>query len=780
MAGKAIGNGYDPGPYGGRAPAPAPTRTTSAPPPATAPASNFDPNDPSTWGPIIGTSSSGAPIYANQPGATAGSPTASGGGGTTLGAAEAIATGGIYGNGTAKDAMGVLSGYSPVKGLLDKLGLGGGDSGASEKQTALAQNTVAPSNAQSIDIYNRAIAQANSANAIKTPDKITGVGITAAQVDPGAYNVNTNTQAGVDDASVRMRAYEAAQAQASAAAVQNLREANVSNVAAVQGADVARVNTNIAAPTIGDAAQTGAVNVERTQLDPLANQLRESEIKAAQDISRGPSSAMAQFQAGQSQVVSDQLAAAAAARGAERAGARREAIINIDSKGAQNALAASALASQEDQAKRVAAANALSGIRSQDVTSATNAAAITSQQQNLQAQLDAAIAQGNTAAINDIKQKQAALALQARQSEVQAGLGQQNTLANVAEFNTGLQQQTALANAVAKNKAAEDYAASSNAAYEQLAQSQSAASLANAGLTTTASKDYASAYNAAAQTAASQQSATNLANAALAQSQAQANANRAAGLATTNAGAINAANATNATNTIGVQGTNATNQLNVDQLRQISAVNALNAGTNAITNQTKNAATVVDANKAAASAAAQQSGALIGAAGAVGAAYASGGSSGAGAAASDERAKIEISPVGGRSTYADRYGQMLSDSLGPTSSQASPYGTLSDLRAKREVDRMSMDDVAEFTRETPAVTWRYKPGIEDGGAAYQAGTLAQGVEKASPLGRMFVGTRPDGLKEVKYGPMAHFEAKGAQHTADKALALAEEAYRRAR
>lgn len=776
MAGKALGEGYDPGPYGGSAPAP--TGTTSAPAPSAAPASNYNPNDPSTWGPIVGTSASGAPIYANQPGATPGSPTASGGDGTTKGAALAVLTGGIYGDGTAKDAMGVLSGYSPVKGLLGKLGLGGGDSGASEKQTALAQNTVAPSNTQSIDIYNRAIAQANNANAIKTPDKVTGVGITAAQVDPGAYNVNTNTQAGVDDASIRMRAYEAAQAQASAAAVGNLREANVSNVAAVQGADVARVNTGIVAPTIGDAAQTGAVNVERTQLDPLANQLRQSEIKAAQDIASGPSSAMDQFKAGQSQVVSDQLAAAAAARGAERAGARREAMINIGAKGAQNALAASALASQEDQAKRVAAANALSGIRSPDVTSATNAAAITSQQQNLQAQLDSAIAQGNTAAVNDIKQKQAALALQARQSEVQAGLGQQNTLANVAEFNTGLQQQTALANAAAKNKAAADYAASSNAAYEQFAQSQSAASLANAGLTTTASKDYASAYNAAAQTAASQQSATNLANAALAQSQAQANASRAAGLATTNAGAINTANTTNAANTIAVQGTNATNQLNADQLRQISAVNALNAGTNAITNQTKNAATVVDANKAAASAAAQQSGALIGAAGAIGAAYASGGSSGA--AASDERAKIEISPVGGRSTYADRYGQMLSDSLGPTSAHASPYGTLSDLRAKREVDRMSMDDISEFTRETPAVTYRYKPGIEDGGAAYQAGTLAQGVEKASPLGRMFVDTRPDGLKEVKYGPMAHFEAKGAQHTADKALALAEEAYRRAR
>ncbi len=37
---------------------------------------------------------------------------------------------------------------------------------------------------------------------------------------------------------------------------------------------------------------------------------------------------------------------------------------------------------------------------------------------------------------------------------------------------------------------------------------------------------------------------------------------------------------------------------------------------------------------------------------------------------------------------------------------------------------------------------------------------------------MFVSERPDGLKQVDYGRMAHAEAKGSQATADKAYAAA--------
>jgi hypothetical protein len=175
-------------------------------------------------------------------------------------------------------------------------------------------------------------------------------------------------------------------------------------------------------------------------------------------------------------------------------------------------------------------------------------------------------------------------------------------------------------------------------------------------------------------------------------------------------------------------------------------------------------------------------------------------------ALSDENAKTDISTIG--DSAASRYGSILSKAYG-TEGESSPYGVdssprgqdflkwqapapaqdkdsgggilgaiLSDERTKREVDAMSTDDIAQFTRDNPLVTFRYNPDAPgtDGGAAYKAGTLAQGVEDAGPLGRMFVSERPDGLKQVEYGPMAHAEAKGAQATADKALELAAAAY----
>ena len=729
----------------------------------------YDPNDPSTWGPIIGTTSTGAPIYANQPGATAGNQAAAsgGGGGTTTGALEAAATGGIYGNGTAQKTAGILSGYTPVAGILGAFGLGGGDSGAAAAQTALAQNTVVPSNTESMDVYNRAIAQSNMANAITAPSAVVSTGQTAQQLNAGAYNVNTDTTAKTVNATPLQQAYQADQAQASAAAVQNLNKANVANVAAVPGADVAHVNTTVEAPTIGQAAQTGGTTVGGTTLASQSG-MQDAEVAAANNIANGPSAAMSQFQAGQSQITRDQLAMAAASRGSDRAGARREAMLNVGASGAQNNLSAAALAAQETQAKNVAASSALQGVGSQALTAATTQASLTSQQQQLQAQIDAATAQGNTAAVNTLRQTQAQLQLSAGQSSVTAGLAQQGTLANNAEYNTGLQQQTAVANANAANTANTAYSAASNNAYSNLAQSQSSIAAQNAAATTAASAANAGAYNTAQNQFAAASNQANLANAALTQSQAQADAQRAAAIDTSNAASVNQFNLANATNSIGAQTTNAANQLNATQLQQQSAIAALNAGNTAVGNETKNAQTVVDANKSAAAATAQQQGAIIGAAGSVLGKL------------SDERAKVDIASVGGNSSYADKYGQMLSDAYGNTAT-ASPYGTaLSDERTKREVDRMGMEGVANFTRKAPAVTFRYKPGIEDGGAAYKAGTLAQGVEAAGPLGRMFVDERPDGLKEVQYGPMAHFEAKGAQATADRALAVASAAYRRAR
>ena len=599
-------------------------------------------------------------------------------------------------------------------------------------------------------VYQQAMEQAAAAQGIAAPSQVNPQTVTAGQLNTGAYNVNTDTTAGVEDASLKQKSYEAAQAQASNAAINNLNKANVANVAAVPGADVAHVDTEIAAPVIGDAAQTGGTTVNGTTIDPLANQLRGSEIDAANNIANGPSAAESQFQAGQSQVIKDQLAMAAQARGADRAGARREAMLNAGSLGAQNNLSAAALAAQETQTKNVAAAQALSSIRGQDVTSATTQASLDSQQNQLQAQIDAATAQGNTAAVNTLKGQQATLQLQAQQSEVQAGLGQQQTLANNAQYNTGLQQQTALANATATNSANNAYSAAANSAYGTLAAGQNAASLANASATTGASAANANAYNTAVNQAAAAQNTANLNNAALAQSQAQSNANRALTSDSTTLAGQNAAGLANSSNSLTAQTTNAGNELNAQTLRNNALSNANSTAIAAANTQATIGAADKGVGVAQSAQQTQKEGSLIGAAGTVGAAV-----------ASDERAKTDLRPVGGGSAYAKQYGSELSSAYGLTPEASSPYGTVSDERAKQQVDRMDDKQIVDQAERFPLVTFRYKNGVEDGGAYAHLGTTAQGLEHAGPLGKMAVSEGPDGLKRVDYGALAYVTAKAA-------------------
>ena len=722
----------------------------------------YDPNDPSTWGPVVGLDANKQPIYANQPG-----PTLPGLGGHTVQLAPKISfnpdgsavndalgpqlvqgpNGLVTSDGATftpngKTSSGALSGLAGAAGKAGSAvagaASGSGSGSGSGSQTQLAKDATAQSIANSQGILTQAQTNANTALNTQGP----------AALNPDAYRDTTATTAYASDATGAMRDYTAAQAKAALNSPNSQAAQAVSQANLALPANVSSVNTNIQAPTIGPAAQTGLVTVGNTELNPSATALQGQEIQAASNIANGPSAAMSQFQAGQSQVVKDQLAATAAARGSDRAGARREAMINIGASGAQQNLSAAALAAQETQSKNVAASTALQGIGSQALTAATTQANITSQQQQLQAQLDAAVSQGNTAAINSIQTQQAQLGLQAQTASATAGLGQQATYAGLATTNMAAANQNTQYNATAANQAAANYAAAQNAAMAQNSQTQTGVNQANAGATNAALAAYTGAQNTAGQNFATANTNTSQANAALRTQQATGNETRA----------------------LAADQTSSANQLATTGLQQQGANSALGTANAANTTQATNAQTIVDANKAQAAATAQQNAALYTAVG-----------TGLAAAVSDERAKVDIATVGGGSpSYADKYGQMLSDAYGNTAT-ANPYGgTLSDERTKREVDRMGMDGVANFTRKAPAVTFRYKPGIEDGGAAYKAGTLAQGVEAAGPLGRMFVDERPDGLKEVQYGPMAHFEDKGAQHTADRALAVASAAYRRAR
>jgi hypothetical protein len=710
----------------------------TAPPVITDPNKPYDPNDESTWGDYMGTDGDGTPYYSNQPQYVANQ--GSGGASPSLGDVP------LYND--AKKSFTDPVGF--VKGVLGM----GGDGGAAA-QTQLAKDVTAQSTGNAQTLYQQALAQAASANAIRAPGAITVPAVTAQQLDAGKYNVSTDTTADSEDATVRMRAYQAALATAGDATSAIQRGGTV-DVQSTPGAYVPGVNTMIAAPTIGEAAQTGKTTVGSTALDPLANQLRGEQISAARSIASAPSAAMSQFKAGLSQVTADQLATAERARGAERAGARRDAMIAIGSQGAQQNLSAAALSAQEEQAKRVASAASLSGVRSSDVATTTTQAEIDSRQATLQAQIDVATAQGNTAAVNSLRTQQAQLSLDARKAEVAGSLTQQGQIAQLSEANMQAEQQRNVLNATAKNQAERDYQAAMAAAAGQTAANQTTVSLANAQGTTAASKDYATAVNTAAADAAARQTQANLANAALTQQQAQTNAARAATLDTTNVTTGLAAGTTSAANALDAQKTNASNQLSANQLQQTGATSAINAGTGAVGIQSKDAQTITDANKSGSAAEAQEKASLIGAGGAI-----------ISKVASDERVKENIAPVGGfASSYEDAFAGLGGD--GQTDKE----------EARREVENLSPEDVRDWASALQPIVFDYKPGHGDNGASPTIGLSANKVEESGPLGQIMVGRDRDGTRVLDYGAATLMLSKTAFDLANEAKMMASQRSRR--
>lgn len=188
------------------------------------------------------------------------------------------------------------------------------------------------------------------------------------------------------------------------------------------------------------------------------------------------------------------------------------------------------------------------------------------------------------------------------------------------------------------------------------------------------------------------------------------------------------------------------------------------------------------------SAAQKQSGSLIGAIGGA-----------IGGVLSDERAKTDVAPQqdflawkpeqhedkSGGGGLLDSVGDLLSDerakqekSRYPSASDrttkhlhaafgladANPLATETD---KHAVDGMTPEERINWAERVPTGTWRYKSGVEDSGKAPHAGTFAHALAGTGPLGKMFVDERPDGLKQVEYGPLALWVAKAALDKANK-------------
>lgn len=392
-----------------------------------------------------------------------------------------------------------------------------------------------------------------------------------------------------------------------------------------------------------------------------ADALRVQQLSQAQAAANSPSSAAAQMRAAGAQIEQQQAGLANQSRGADRASARRDAMLATGTQGMQAASQSAALAAQEQAAKQQAYTGALAGVRTGDVSTANTALAAQTANQGAN--------------------------LQATGTNIQAGLA-----AQTANQGAGLQ----------------------------------ATQLNNQGILGAGTANQAAAINA--------YNAQNQAQNAYLQT-----ANQAAGVG-------NQANATVAQY-----------QANYDKdlAAQKSAAAATGSG-------------------------------LLSSFG-----------------LSDERAKDDIQPIGGASSWASAPSYQQEQMPGaipmnviPTDPSNQKQGglslgsiglgslgggalSLSDERAKQQVSRMDPRDVADWAESVPTAAFRFKPGIDgapDNGERYHVGTVAQDLEQTGPMGKMLVTKRPDGLREVDYGPAGLMVGKGALSRADEALNWAKAAY----
>jgi hypothetical protein len=327
-------------------------------------------------------------------------------------------------------------------------------------------------------------------------------------------------------------------------------------------------DVTVGADKLGPAAQTGASagQVDSGTAALEGDRARALQIGAAQDIRNSPGAAAAQFKAAMAGIEAAQLGAAGQARGAERAGARREAIIAMGQQGGQAAQAAAAESAREETAKRVAAAGVLGQVRSGDVSTA----GFRQQAADLQAQLTAAIAQGNTAAVNQIKQKQADLDLAARTTTAGNTLEAGKTAADVAAGNVARGMQGQEFNAGATTAAAAANAAAGNTRAEQEAARQTALNEGN--VTRGLGQEESGLTRGVGQEESGLTRGVDVAT---------GNANREAGALQFGANATNTANTHNSDQSVQVQGQNVTNAQNRDIAQGNQTIGAFTAGAGA-------------------------------------------------------------------------------------------------------------------------------------------------------------------------------------------------------
>ena len=592
----------------------------------------------------------------------------------------------------------------------------------------------------------------------------------------------------------------------------------------------------INAQTIGADAITGpaalsAQTVGQSNLiaGPQADALRAQALQQAQDAANAPSSAAAQMRAAGTQIANQQLGQAAMARGADRAGAARAAMLGTGAQGMQAASTTSALAAQEQVAKNNAYSAALGNVRAGDVSAAQSqqAVGVANQQANLSAQAQSAQAQLAASQSNQSAALAAAQANQGTNLAAQTTTGAQALAA--AEANQGANLTAQQATIQNQQAAWNSQMGAANAFMGTELQGVGAQNQGQA-----VASGYGQSQNNLNQTKGG---ALWSALGSMSDERAKVDVRPLPNIYGGHSVQSNVPNFLSANYQAAPlpQGAGAYNiDLNFTSPMSEKSpyghvMNMLKGKGSPLGGDTKNLQEVdtVDAGEEDVEGSPVMGTEDVAGGEGVDAAEGIEGAEGAEGAEgiegldilSDEYCKNEVTPLGGGQSYSG----LLQNAYGVNGGGSSPYGSegtghqdfldwnwspldrqqsssqpaaqqqqsssssipgmgsmpsMSDERAKQQAEHMGQDEIAAWSEKVPTAVFRYKPGIPDtdGGADYHAGTLAQSLERTGPLGRLMVHQRPDGLKEVEYGPLGLMVGKGALTKADQALQLAQAAY----
>jgi hypothetical protein len=531
----------------------------------------------------------------------------------------------------------------------------------------------------------------------------------------------------------------------------------MSPVAHAPTADITAQTVNALAPIQAQTvAAPNALNAQTVQASgliqgPQADALRAQQLEQARVAATSPSSAAAQMRAAGTQIENQQLGMAAGARGADRAGARRDAMLGAGTQGMGAASTTAALAAQEYAQKQGAYAATLGGVRTGDV----GVAGAGTQVQSLNQGADLT-AQGANAA----NQLTAATANQGANLTGQIQTGAQSLHAQEANQGADLTAQTST---IANKQAGYGLTTNANLGQENIALGATNAQTGAAGV----AANYGAAENNTQQKTQGSTWGAVGSLLGLSDERAKTGVTEIAPFGQ-KLGSLEMAPIGYASGAKDSSGSPYTSQLAkafgmtgpgspYDEVKKDSDIKAPKwAGGGG-------GATMGGGGDGAANGM-QHSWLNPGDYGISGPAWSADGNGGIGEFGTHTASWA--APAGGAADAAPDLSALNAPASGNFDGMDLLEGA-SDERAKQEVAKMGADDLVAWAKKTSLGTFRYKPGVEDGGAYPHVGVpSAQELERTGPLGRLMVHERPDGLKAVDYGPLAYATAKAALAAAD--------------